>query len=117
MLFANQILLNLTQKNDNSDLEPPIITIISYTKDKISDEEGMTTSYVTFQSNQDLIEWEARADGIGQGTGDLVGQGYNVSANTDVTFDVHYTELTSGDKIYRINVYGKNAKGVWSSYE
>ena len=92
----------------------PTINIISYTLDKISDEVGYQTSTVTFQSDQDLVEWEARADGTGHGSGLLVGSGGSVTANTDVTFDVDYTELTQGDKTYQINVYGKNSDGIWS---
>jgi len=92
----------------------PTINIISYTLDKISDEVGYQTSVVTFQSNQDLIEWEARADGTGHGSGLLVGSGTNITANTDVIFDVDYTELTQGDKTYQINVYGKNSNNEWS---
>lgn len=33
------------------------------------------------------------------------------------TFEVDDTELTSGDKQYRITVYGQNMSGEWSSYE
>jgi hypothetical protein len=95
---------------------PPSINIASYTKSKISDEVGMTRSTVTFQSNQDLVEWEARADGNGHGVGLLVGSGASASASTNVSFDVDYNELTLGDKSYRINVYGKNAEGTWNNY-
>jgi hypothetical protein len=95
----------------------PIITIINKTKTKISDETGMTTSTVTFESDQDLMEWEARADGAGQGQGLLIGSGTAVTANTDVVFDVDYTELVNGDKEYRINIYGKNEGGLWTAYE
>jgi hypothetical protein len=95
---------------------PPAITITNYTKSKISDEAGHTTCTVTFQSDQALAEWEARADGNGHGSGLLVGSGGAANANTDVQFDVDYTELTQGDKVYRINVYGKNAGGEWTPY-
>jgi hypothetical protein len=97
--------------------ESPIITISSYTKHKISSITGMDVSVVTFQSNQDLQAWEARADGNGHGQGDLVGSGNLLTANTDQTFDVEDEELTWGDKTYRITVYGQNTSGVWSDYE
>jgi hypothetical protein len=96
---------------------PATVTLKSYTRSKISDEPGMTISTVIFQSSQNLTQWEARADGSGAGQGLLVGSGGAVSANTDISFDVDYSELTSGDKIYRINIYGKNASGVWNNYE
>jgi len=93
------------------------ISINSFDKSKISTMTGQDTCTVTFQSNQNLIQWEARADGTGQGSGLLVGSGGVVTANTDVTFTVENEELTLGDKIYKINVYGKNESGVWSAYE
>ncbi len=91
-----------------------IIEISNYTLDRISDEIGYQTSAVTFQANQDLVEWEARADGTGHGSGLLVGSGGSANANTNVIFDVDYNELTQGDKTYQINVYGKNSDGLWS---
>lgn len=91
----------------------PTINIITHSKDKISDESGFTVCSVTFQSNVSLLEWEARAGGTGNGTGILVGSGSTESANTNITFDVDYTELTDGDKDYTIYVYGRNADG-WS---
>jgi hypothetical protein len=94
----------------------PTITVQSYDKSTISDESGMTMSTVVFKSDQGLTQWEARADGNGQGQGLLVGSGGAVTANTEVTFDVDYTELTLGDKTYRINIYGKNASGAWTPY-
>lgn len=93
---------------------PPIITVTNYTKDTISDEVGYQTSTVTFESDQDLVEWEARADGTGHGSGTLVGSGGAVTADTPVQFDVDYTELIGGDKTYQINVYGKNSDGAWN---
>lgn len=94
----------------------PTITIQSYTKSKISAQTTQDISTVTFQSDQNLLQWEARADGNGQGSGLLVGSGGAVTANTDVTFDIENEELTFGDKIYRINIYGQNESGVWSNY-
>jgi hypothetical protein len=91
--------------------------IHSVTKSKISSVTGMDVSTVTFQSNQTLQAWEARADGTGHGSGDLVGNGTTLAANTNQTFDVDHSELTWGDKAYRINVYGQNAAGEWSEYE
>lgn len=34
----------------------------------------MNFSNVVFSTNQDLVEWEARADGVGRGQGLLVGE-------------------------------------------
>jgi len=96
---------------------PPTIIIQSFDKSKISAIATQDICTVTFQSDQNLTEWEARADGTGQGSGYLVGNGTTVTANTDVIFTVENEELTLGDKIYKINIYGKNESGVWSAYE
>lgn len=93
----------------------PAISIQSYTKSKISGVATMTTSTVVFRSDVDCDQWEARADGSGNGQGLLVVSGGAITANTDISFDVVNTELTNGDKSYRINVYGHNAAG-WSPY-
>lgn len=95
----------------------PRVYITNVTRNKISAVAGMDVSTVTFKSDQDLVEWEARADGNGHGSGNLVGGGTTLSANTSETFDVENEELSLGDKTYRINVYGKNINGEWSVYE
>lgn len=93
----------------------PVISTVSYTKTKISGMTGMTTSTVVFKSDVNLLQWEARAGGSGVGQGLLVGSGTTVTANTNTSFDVDYTELTQGDQTYRINIYGNNSAG-WSTY-
>lgn len=100
----------------NTEVLPPIINIVNFTRSKISAAEDMSTSIVTFQSNVALIEWEARAGGEGLGQGLLVGSGTTLSASTDQTFDIVNTELTNGDIAYRITIYGQNTEGTWSGY-
>lgn len=97
--------------------EPPTIIITNVTRTKISGIDEMNTCVVTFQSNQPLLQWEARADGNGHGSGDLVGSGGASTSNTDITFNVENDELVWGDKSYRVNVYGQNLSGAWSNYE
>lgn len=125
----------------------PNINITNYTRSRISAKAGVDVSSITFQANQPLVNWEARADGNGVGQGDLVGSPANTretwdaldalglswdeldaenrtwdniaviaAAETDVVFDVENEELSWGDKDYRINVYGKNAAGEWTTY-
>jgi hypothetical protein len=94
----------------------PTMFIQSYTKSKISAQSTKDISTVIFQSDQNLLQWEARADGTGQGSGLLVGSGGAVTSNTDISFDIENEELTLGDKTYRINIYGQNESGVWSIY-
>jgi len=98
----------------------PIINIISRSVPVISRKEGSNSCTIVFTSDQNLTEWEARADGTGPGTGLLVGSGTSLTAETEQSFYVDSTELdteTYINKTYRINVYGKNSSGEWSLYE
>ena len=94
---------------------PPIINIVDYSATKLSRVSGKNEISITFSSDKDLSEWEVRADGTGVGSGDLIASGGAISSN--VNFTVNGIQLTWGDRIYRINVYGKSTEGVWSSYE
>lgn len=121
----------------------PVITIESVTRTKISQKSGVDSSLVVFSTNQDLTEWQARADGKGVGQGLLVGSGSSLILEGDwesrteefgpnwnqwgvnwnelihyaeASFIVDDEELTNGDKVYRINIYGKNKSGEWSDY-
>lgn len=127
----------------------PTIDILSFTRSKIGMVSGYDQSIVTFKTNQDLIEWEARADGSGVGQGLLVGEQrtpledgyalklknmwndiitaspnwnqlgsntYNSISTATASFVIDNEELTSGDKTYKINIYGKNAQSEWTQY-
>ena len=94
---------------------PPIISIIDYSTTKLSRVSGKNEISITFSSDKDLSEWEVRADGTGVGSGDLIASGGAISSN--VNFTVNGIQLTWGDRIYRINVYGKSTEGVWNNYE
>ena len=94
---------------------PPIISIVDYSATKLSRVSGKNEISITFSSDKDLSEWEVRADGTGVGSGDLIASGGAISSN--VNFTVNGIQLTWGDRIYRINVYGKSTEGVWNSYE
>jgi len=91
----------------------PIISVLSISKIKISLISGMNDCAVSFRSDIDLLEWEARADSSGVGQGLLVGNGSTVVANQDVNFDILGTALTSGDKSYSVDIYGRSSLG-WS---
>lgn len=121
----------------------PTITIKSYSRKRISNKSGVDSVHVVFSTNQDLVQWEARADGQGVGQGLLVGSGSSLPLESDwksrtelygsywsdwginwndlinyaeTSFIVDDEELTFGDKTYRINVYGKNKDGEWNAY-
>ena len=110
---SNEILLPLFFIIQNN--IPPTISIIDYSATKLSRVSGKNEISITFSSDKDLSEWEVRADGTGVGSGDLIASGGAISSN--VNFTVNGIQLTWGDRIYRINVYGKSTEGVWNNYE
>ena len=110
---SNEILLPLFFIIQNN--IPPIISIIDYSATKLSRVSGKNEISITFSSDKDLSEWEVRADGTGVGSGDLIASGGAISSN--VNFTVNGIQLTWGDRIYRINVYGTSTEGVWNNYE
>lgn len=92
------------------------ITILEYDRTKIGRVPGTTKCTVSFKSDQNLIEWEARANGGGgPGIGLLVGNGKELMAEQVQQFEVETSELTFGDKEYIIKVYGMNQAGEWST--
>lgn len=54
---------------------PSPIIIISVSSGKISNNTGRSVCTVTFRVSEDIISWEARAEGSGVGQGSLVGSG------------------------------------------
>jgi hypothetical protein len=93
----------------------PVVTLQSESLLVISDEIGFITSLVTFRADQNCDQWEARAGGTGVvGSGLLVGSGGSILANADTQFNVDYTELTNGDKVYTIDVFA-HTSGGWNS--
>lgn len=94
----------------------PTVTLIGFTREKISDETGANTSVVTFSVDNPVDNWKALATTESQTpsstVGELVGSGTALSAFTPVNFDVDYNELTSGDRVYTITIYVQ-VEGVW----
>lgn len=97
---------------------PPVITIGTPDKTRISDESGHDECICTFTADQTLVQWEARAVKNGvmpqRGVGVLVETGTNLAAGAQGRISVVDEELTSGDGVYLIAVYGRNAGGVWN---
>ena len=87
----------------------PIVNIISFSKAKISDENTQSICNVVFNCNTSITAWEARATNETitpiYGAGLLVGSGTALTANTTTSFDVDYSELTQGDRVYTISIY------------
>ena len=96
--------------------DPPIITIISQDRTKISGATGYDRCTVSFTANVELSYWEARATTTqtpGHGVGLLVESGTLSEGATGYVY-VDNEELTNGDLNYRIDIYGQNVDGVWS---
>ena len=98
--------------------DPPVITVGTPSRTRISDETGYDQSVCTFTSDLDLQAWEARATKAGvtpaRGVGLLVESGTSLRAGVSATVYVDDEELTNGDGEYTITVYGQSTAGVWS---
>lgn len=97
---------------------PPVIAVGIPDKTRISDEAGHDACICTFTADQDLSAWEARAtrDGVtpSRGVGLLVESGGSLAAGEAGTVSVLDEELTGGDGMYTITVYGCGTNGLWS---
>lgn len=97
---------------------PPVIAVGIPDKTRISDEAGHDACICTFTADQDLSAWEARAtrDGVtpARGVGLLVESGGSLAAGEAGTVSVLDEELTGGDGLYTITVYGCGTNGLWS---
>jgi hypothetical protein len=95
---------------------PPTVTIISVSHNKISGQEGINSSIITFKFDVDVSEWRVNVIGSSWDTGLLADSGGGiVTAGTEITAIVDWTELYQ-EGANRINIYGKNASG-WTAYE
>lgn len=99
-----------------ADSIPPIISVISISKIRISNKVGYTRCIVTFKANEDLAAWELRAGGEGAGQGTLVESGGSLSAGTTVEAYIDYNELPY-EAEWRINIYAKDLAGNWTPYD
>lgn len=94
---------------------PPSITSIIPSKQKISDEIDNNQSVITVRFDKNVVEYVARLNGTSYNTGTLVHQGGAVTANTNTQVIIDWNELvTEGQN--RINIYGKDADGLWTPY-
>lgn len=94
----------------------PVPTITSVSATRISDELTKDSSYVEFQTNEDIDEWEVRATTEAQtpavGVGLLVGSGGSAVKDSTLNFTVDDEELTAGDRTYTITIYVRIG-GTW----
>ena len=98
--------------------EPPVITIGTPSRTRISAIANYDQCVCTFSSDLALQQWEARATKSGttpaRGVGLLVESGGALAANTSATIYVENEELTDGDGEYTIKIYGQSTAGIWS---
>ena len=124
-LVSNSISYTTTPNNDQTlyayageIAEPPVITLGNPTLSKISDEVSINQSICTFTSSQNLDKWEARAvyenGSTNRGSGTLVESGTTLSAGSTGSIIVDFNELTNGDGLYEITIYGHSTNGYWS---
>lgn len=89
----------------------PILTLKSYTRNRISGKEGFAVSQVVFTCDIDLQAFEARAtkegNPYGVGQGDLLHSAQDVKNGEDIFFSISSSMLTQGDGNYRVSLYGK----------
>ena len=111
--------LQVTYTYTEENLDPPIITVRTPSRSRISDESGYDQCRCDFTSDKDLSQWEARATKAGvtpaRGVGLLVESGGALSAGAAATVIVDDEELTGGEGEYTITVYGCSTGGVWSA--
>lgn len=104
---ANIILQNLFFGPDTP--AAAIISVVSHSTDKISDEIGKTSCAVTFSPDKNIESWEARATYPGQtpapGVGWVVGSGGAISAGSEDSLLITYDQLVYGDLDYTISFY------------
>nr|DAV25860.1 MAG TPA: hypothetical protein [Caudoviricetes sp.] len=98
--------------------EPPIVTIDSIDKYRISRVLGINECICRFHCDIDVSEWEARAtregEASGRGIGLLVESGTDLKTGSTGVVSVLETELSKGDGDYLIRIYAKSSDGVWS---
>jgi hypothetical protein len=100
----------------SSSSSEPIVTIVSVSVTKISDETGKNACNVTFSFDQDIVEYTVNVLGTSHDSGTVADSAVsNVTANTEITAEIDYTELYQEGND-QVNIYGKNASGTWSSY-
>lgn len=97
---------------------PPVITVGTPNREIISAVTDYDQCVCTFTSDLALSQWEARATKAGvtpaRGVGLLVESGGALAAGATGTVYVENEELTNGDGVYTVTVYGQSTGGVWS---
>lgn len=101
-------------------LTPPVVTIVSISKSKISKIVGMEKTIIKFKFDIDVVDWVVRVSGTSSSTGIYAdgsdGNWEVIPANTVLTATVDWTECyREGDN--RVNIYGQGIDAAWTFYD
>lgn len=123
-----------------SPLPIPTVTILNISKLKISDEEGMNKTDITFTFDTDVSKFTVNVNGVSHDTGIVAHSGGGLTvlqlanmtvfdlaqqtvqqisfivAGYEIVAEIDFTELYQ-EGANRINFYGKNLDGVWTPYQ
>lgn len=94
---------------------PPKVTVVSASKQKISDEPNMDRSIVTFKFDKDVTQWTVNVLGASHDTGFVADSGGTVIAGTEIVAEIDWTELQQEGQ-NKVNIYGKDSDGNWTPY-
>ncbi len=114
-----------------------MINVLSLSKEKVSQVEGMNSSIVSFESDEDIWGWKIKRNGISHDTGILidefkldvayfgsetvgnlgsrtVGEMSKIDSGVDIMSEIFSSDLDLGSN--RLNVYGIDMNDNWDSY-
>lgn len=114
--FVDPLAMQAEYNYGGTEDTPPFVAIEEISKMKISDEDGMNQSIISFSFDQDVTEWKVMVNGTSWDTGTVADSGFSGTANQTITATIDWTELYQ-EGSNRINIYGKNSGGSWTPYE
>lgn len=123
-LTQSEVLQNLSVGNnlglDEDEYEeepenPPNVTILSVSEEKISNQPNKNVSIIEFMFDKPVLEWRVNVFGSSWDTGFLADSGGASQANEPLFAEIDWTELQQEGK-NKINIYGKDFNGNWTPY-
>ncbi len=94
----------------------PEVSINNVTRDIISNQPGMDTSIVSFSFDQEITQWTVNVGGNSPETGIIANYGGETPKGTQITAEIDWTKLPQEGE-NRVNIYGQNPQGAWTSYD
>jgi chitodextrinase len=94
---------------------PPMLTDLTASRLKISDETGVNSLTLTFEFDMDVSAWTVNVLGVDPFTGTVADSGSSVTMGTPISAVVEWTELQQ-EGSNRLNIYGRTAGGTWTPY-